>query len=383
MLRSRGGQKYESEDDYESEKFFKNEIDDIDDYDDDNTSQAEDSILVKQENNMSLKSDIHQFREICGAMVNHEMVQNGIITLIAINAAMMGIGTFPFVKGDPEINAAFTLVDKIFLSIFTAELGMQTIYLGFRLFLDGWLVFDFLIIVISWSFDTIGFIRAFRVFRALRLITRVKVMKNLVLALLNVLPRMGAIGLLLLLISYIFAVMLTQLFKDLSLDGFTDFDYFGRLDKTFFTLFQLMTLDGWSSIARQVIAVYKCKCMCHKNTIHSCTIYQQKYQSCFVESVGGWIPIMCFVSISGFIVVNLIVAVICEAVSNLDDDDKAKIHGDFVENNEEEKRLDIHAQVDLLEEKVNDLHNFQKQSTDMLQCMLHHIKMNTEKSLRR
>ena len=288
MLRSRGGQKYESEDDYESEKFFKNEIDDIDDYDDDNTSQAEDSILVKQENNMSLKSDIHQFREICGAMVNHEMVQNGIITLIAINAAMMGIGTFPFVKGDPEINAAFTLVDKIFLSIFTAELGMQTIYLGFRLFLDGWLVFDFLIIVISWSFDTIGFIRAFRVFRALRLITRVKVMKNLVLALLNVLPRMGAIGLLLLLISYIFAVMLTQLFKDLSLDGFTDFDYFGRLDKTFFTLFQLMTLDGWSSIARQVIAVYKCKCMCHKNTIHSCTIYQQKYQSCFVESVGGW-----------------------------------------------------------------------------------------------
>lgn len=375
MFRSQGGQKYESE------RSFQNKAHDSDDNNDDNQRLAKESRLVKEDNGDAYKSNMQEFREVCGAMVNHEKVQNGIIILIAINAAMMGIGTFPFVNDDPKVEAAFILTDKIFVSIFTAELGMQIIYLGFRLFLDGWLVFDFLIIVISWSFDTIGFVRAFRVFRALRLITRVKVMKNLVLALFSVLPRMGAIGLLLLLISYIFAVMLTQLFKDLRQDGFTDYDYFGRLDKTFFTLFQLMTLDGWSNIARQVVAVYKCKSTCYKTTIRSSTINQLEYQSCFVQFVGGWIPIMCFVSISGFIVVNLIVAVICEAVSNLGDDDKAKIHGEFVENNKEVQRLDLHEQVDFLEEKVNNLHNLQKQSTDTLQTMLHHITMNTEKSL--
>jgi hypothetical protein len=43
------------------------------------------------------------------------------------------------------------------------------------------LVFDLVIIVTSWTFSQVQIIRAFRIFRALRLITRVKVMKNLVL----------------------------------------------------------------------------------------------------------------------------------------------------------------------------------------------------------
>jgi len=58
---------------------------------------------------------------------------------------------------------------------------MQFIFYGLMLLTDGWLVFDLIIITLSWAFAQVQIIRAFRIFRAFRLITRIKVMKNLVL----------------------------------------------------------------------------------------------------------------------------------------------------------------------------------------------------------
>jgi hypothetical protein len=124
---------------------------------------------------------INQFRFNCGMFVNNGHVQFFIIVLICINAIMMGIGTFAFVKENERTNHIFDLVDLTFLIIFTVELCFQFIYHGWRLILDGWLVFDLIIIVTSWSFSSVQIIRAFRIFRALRLVTRIKIMKNLIL----------------------------------------------------------------------------------------------------------------------------------------------------------------------------------------------------------
>ena len=123
----------------------------------------------------------NQIRFNCGMFVNNGHVQFFIVLLISINALMMGIGTFDFVKKDPKVDNIFETIDLVFLIIFTVELGMQFIYHGWRLILDGWLVFDTIIIVTSWSFSSVQIIRAFRIFRALRLVTRIKIMKNLIL----------------------------------------------------------------------------------------------------------------------------------------------------------------------------------------------------------
>jgi Ion transport protein len=120
-------------------------------------------------------------RQQCGQCLNHSYTQLLIVALIAVNALMMGIETCDFVKNDPATAHAFNLTDTIFLTIFTVELGMQFCYRGWSLLKDPWLVFDLIIIVISWSFSELQIIRAFRVFRALRLITRIRVMQNLVL----------------------------------------------------------------------------------------------------------------------------------------------------------------------------------------------------------
>jgi len=175
---------------------------------------------------------------------------------------------------------------------------------------------------------------------------------------------MFAIGILLLLVSYIYAVMCTQLFKDLYDRQLTDEDYFGRMDRTFFTLFQLMTLDSWTDVAREVMAVYS----------------------------WAWMPIGSYVIITGFVVVNLIIAVICDAISALHEDDKAKLLGTYEDEDEKEsesgesasfaegssddgisapdaqaiKPDDIRKQLDVLEDHVMELMRMQEESFQTL-----------------
>lgn len=236
----------------------------------------------------------NQFRVICGDIVNHPKVQLVIIALIVINAVMMGIATFDFVTNNPNVDEAFEKTDLAFLIIFSIELGMQFVFRGYTLFMDGWLVFDFIIIVLSWSFAKLQIIRAFRIFRALRIITRIETMRNLVAALFNIMPRLGAITALLLLIFYIFAVLFTQLFGELELSG----NYFSRLDYSLLTLFVMMTME-WADVARE----------------------------CMAEVWWAWAPFLAFIMITGFIVFNLIIAVVCDAVAVIEN--KEDLEGPF------------------------------------------------------
>ena len=173
-------------------------------------------------------------------------------------------------------------------------------------------------------------------------------------------PRMLAIGILLFLVSYIFAVMFTQLFKNLWEEGLTTADYFGRMDATFFTLFQIMTLDSWADIAREVMAVYS----------------------------WAWLPFIAFVIITGFIVVNLIIAVICDAISALNDDEKAKLEGQYdnkgqdmdntSQNGEGEgaclPEADVQEQLDSLETQVEELTRIQVQTLYTLEYLARQLQ---------
>jgi hypothetical protein len=197
----------------------------------------------------------------------------------------MGVGTFDFVTESANVDQAFQATDKSFLIVFTIEIGMQLIYRGLSLCTDDWLVFDFVIVVASWSLESLQVIRAFRIFRAFRLITRLGTLRELVMAIGNVMPRIYAIALLLLLIFYIFAVLFTELFGDLTLSQ----NYFGSLDASLFTCFELMTLE-WAGIARETMAM----------------------------KTWAWLPFLSFISTTDFIVFNLIVAVVCDSVKVVD-----------------------------------------------------------------
>jgi len=278
------------------------------------------------------------FRDFCGELVNNPYVQIGIIILILVNAIMMGIATFGFVDNNPPVARGFELADRAFLIIFTVELGLQFIYRGLSLFVDGWLLFDLIIVVLSWSLESLQIVRAFRVFRAFRLITRLEVLKNLVLALFAVAPSMGAIIALLCLILYIYAVLCTEMFRSLYAEGYTELDYFGRLDNSLFTLFQMVTLE-WADICRQVMVRYY------------------------------WIGYFVFTSFlvfTSFILYSLIIAVVCDSVNVTEHQEEMEAHV----QEKEESRQRIYA----LEQRVSDLTQQQLIILESLQTSLRQLE---------
>lgn len=295
---------------------------------------------------------IKKLRQNVGAAVNNLWVQWTMILLITINAIMIGIATFDVVKDDESMATAFENTDLVFLIIFTIELVMQFFYLGFRLFLDGWLVFDLLVISASWGSYGIAaaqlqILRAFRIFRTFRLITRVKIMRDLITALWSVMPRMGAIFLMLTLIFYIFSVMFTQLYADVS------YRFFGNLQNSMLTLFQMMTMDGWSEITRDIME----------------------------EKTYGWFYVISFVIITGFVMVNLMVAVVCDAIGDLDEKTKAQIlHGyESVSEGDSFRNVELRHQLDMIEDQVGDLTRIQARTFHTLQYLNQQLGQNAKR----
>jgi voltage-gated sodium channel len=87
--------------------------------------------------------------------------------------------------------------------------------------------------------ENFSVLRALRVLRVLRLITIVPTLKRVVGGLIGALPGMGSIVLLISLVFYVFAVMATKLY------GAEMPEQFGTLGRSLFTLFTIMTLEGW------------------------------------------------------------------------------------------------------------------------------------------
>lgn len=174
--------------------------------------------------------------------------QNFITTIIIINSILIGLETFPVVMDKyGELIDAF---DMIILAMFTIEIVLKIVIYRFRFFTSAWNIFDFSVIAIS----IIPAAGSFTIFRALRIIRTLRLLKSLpklrliIESLLHSIPSIGWIIVLLGIVYYIFAVVGTNLFGP-------DYpEYFGHLGRSTFTLFQIMTLESWSSaIARPIM----------------------------------------------------------------------------------------------------------------------------------
>ncbi len=93
-------------------------------------------------------------------------------------------------------------------------------------------------------------LRSLRIFRSLRLIKNVPRLRFIVESLFHSLPSLVWIFVLLALVFYVFSVIGTKLFG-------ADYPYwFGDLGASMFSLFQIMTLEGWAEISREIMAKY-------------------------------------------------------------------------------------------------------------------------------
>jgi voltage-gated sodium channel len=220
------------------------------------------------------------WRARVAALVESTSVQRGIVTLIVVNALTLGLETFPAVT--LQAGAWLHRVDRVLLAVFVLELTLKLVAHGWRFFRSAWNLFDFVVVGIALlpSSGALAVLRALRVLRVLRLVSAVPKMRFVVESLGRSLPGLGSIGLLLLIFFYVFAVMATKLYGA----GFPQ--WFGSLWGSMFSLFQIMTLEGWADIAREVMASHP----------------------------AAWLFFFAFILMATFTVLNLFIAVIVNAM---------------------------------------------------------------------
>ena len=169
-----------------------------------------------------------------------------IMALIIINAMILGMETYPGIMA--EYGAALKAIDHVILWIFVIELGLRLAAHGLRFFRDPWSLFDMAVVAIAFmpANEAFGVLRAVRVLRVLRLISIFPRLRRVLGGLVVAIPGIGSIGAILAIIFYVFAVMSTKLF------GASHPELFGSLEASMFSLFQIMTLEGWGDMVREV-----------------------------------------------------------------------------------------------------------------------------------
>ncbi|MEH6386612.1 ion transporter [Pseudomonas profundi] len=214
-------------------------------------------------------------------LIERPRTQFLVMALILINAVILGLETSSAVM--QEWGDLLIRLDQIILGLFVLEIALRFVAHGWKLLRDPWGLFDTLVITIALvpASGPLAVLRALRVLRVLRLISIVPSMKMVVQSLLSSLPGMGSIVALLGLVFYVAAVIATQLF------GSAFPEWFGSLGATLYTLFQVMTLESWSmGIVRPVMEEYP----------------------------YAWLYFVPFILIATFMMLNLFIAVIVDAI---------------------------------------------------------------------
>lgn len=215
-------------------------------------------------------------------LVEAPWFNHAIIVVILLNAITLGLETSQAMMA--RHGELLHRLDRIALAIFVVELLLRFAAYRLRFFRDPWRLFDLVVVGVSLlpASGAFSVIRALRVLRVLRLVSIVPSMRKVVNALLGALPGMGSIAALLLIVLYVAAVMATKLFGPISPA------YFGDLGKTAFTLFQVMTMEGWADIARELM----------------------------VQAPWAWLFFVAYILVSTFTVLNLFIAVVVNAMQD-------------------------------------------------------------------
>lgn len=214
-------------------------------------------------------------------LVRNPIFERVVTGLILVNAITLGMETSPTITA--RVGGLLTVLDHLILAVFVFELAARMIVFGTRFWRDPWSIFDFLVVAVTLlpATDNLSVLRALRIVRALRLVSAIPSMRRVVNGLLIAIPGMSSIVVLLLLIFYVFAVMATNMFSA------TLPDRFGTIGASLLSLFQVMSLDGWTSeVARPVMA----------------------------EHPYAWIFFVVFILITSFTVLNLFIGIIVDGM---------------------------------------------------------------------
>ncbi|MDP6469239.1 MAG: ion transporter [Pirellulaceae bacterium] len=184
--------------------------------------------------------------DVLKKLVDSNGFQYFVLAMIAAAAILVGIETFP--SATANYGDMINFLNRLILWVFVLEAALKMAQHGgrfLRYFYDPWNVFDFVIIAVCFlpiNAQYAAVLRLARVFRSLRLVTSLPKLQLLVNSLLRSIPSMIYVGIMLLLLFYVYGVMGVFLFRA------NDPVHFVNLPTSMLTLFRVVTQEDWTDV---------------------------------------------------------------------------------------------------------------------------------------
>ncbi|XP_026717156.1 voltage-dependent T-type calcium channel subunit alpha-1G isoform X12 [Athene cunicularia] len=277
-------------------------------------------------------SDYSRFRLLIHQMCTSHYLDLFITGVIGLNVITMAMEHYQ----QPKIlDEALKICNYIFTVIFVLESVFKLIAFGFRRFFqDRWNQLDLAIVLLSIMGITleeievnaslpinptiIRIMRVLRIARVLKLLKMAVGMRALLDTVMQALPQVGNLGLLFMLLFFIFAALGVELFGDLECDDTHPCEGLGRhatfrnFGMAFLTLFRVSTGDNWNGIM--------------KDTLRDC----DQESTCY-NTVISPIYFVSFVLTAQFVLVNVVIAVLMKHLeeSNKEAKEEAELEAEL------------------------------------------------------
>uniref|UniRef100_A0A7N5ZVZ6 Voltage-dependent T-type calcium channel subunit alpha n=1 Tax=Anabas testudineus TaxID=64144 RepID=A0A7N5ZVZ6_ANATE len=278
-------------------------------------------------------SDYSPTRLLIHKMCTSHYLDLFITIVIGLNVITMSMEHYQQPK---ELDEALKICNYIFTLIFVLESVFKLVAFGFRRFFkDKWNQLDLAIVLLSIMGITleeievnaslpinptiIRIMRVLRIARVLKLLKMAVGMRALLDTVMQALPQVGNLGLLFMLLFFIFAALGVELFGDLICDelhpceGLGRYATFKNFGMAFLLLFRVSTGDNWNGIM--------------KDTLRDCG---QDNTTCY-NTVVSPIYFVSFVLTAQFVLVNVVIAVLMKHLeeSNKEAKDEAELEAEL------------------------------------------------------
>ena len=172
--------------------------------------------------------------------------------IILVNAISLALLTMPDI--DPEVRKTLGELDTFALYIYLVELIMRLVSYGkkpWEFFKQGWNVFDFTIVVLSFGVFTgetiiLRLLRIFRLIRIFRFLPEVRVLTSSVV---KSLPPLMSVGVLIFLALFIYGMAGVYLFGEELPDSW------GNITLALTSLFILLTLENFPNYLEEAVEI--------------------------------------------------------------------------------------------------------------------------------
>ncbi|XP_077360060.1 voltage-dependent T-type calcium channel subunit alpha-1G isoform X1 [Festucalex cinctus] len=288
---------------------------------------------LKEAQSKPYYSDYSPTRLIIHKLCTSHYLDLFITIVIGLNVITMSMEHYQQPK---ELDEALKICNYIFTLIFVLESVFKLVAFGFRRFFkDKWNQLDLAIVLLSIMGITleeievnaslpinptiIRIMRVLRIARVLKLLKMAVGMRALLDTVMQALPQVGNLGLLFMLLFFIFAALGVELFGDLICDelhpceGLGRYATFKNFGMAFLLLFRVSTGDNWNGIM--------------KDTLRDCA---HETSTCY-NTVVSPIYFVSFVLTAQFVLVNVVIAVLMKHLeeSNKEAKEEAELEAEL------------------------------------------------------